>query len=81
MVVIANRYSKLTRAIPVAMTTATIVLTIFLNDWRSYYGIPAKLLNKTGPHFASTFYETISVELEITPLTIKEYHPQSNGPV
>jgi hypothetical protein len=44
LVIISDRFSKLTRAVPVRNVTAETVAIAFFNEWLSVYGIPLVLL-------------------------------------
>lgn len=79
--VLTNRYTKVNQAILSADTRATTDATIFLNDWISSYGIPAKVFTANGPKFASRFFKKYREELMIVTLITMKYHPQPNGQV
>lgn len=59
IIVIADWYSKQTRAIPTAKITTTHVANDFPNQRVVLYGIPTYLLTDSGPQFASTIFATI----------------------
>lgn len=62
VVVMTNRFSKLTEAIWTTKTTATTVATIFINDWVANYGIPSKIMTDNSPQLTSKFFQEICVE-------------------
>lgn len=79
VLVIKDRYSKMTRAIPLKQTTASIVAQTFVDNWIMPYGIPATLLTDNGPQFVGTFFAAVCLILGVKQLTTTAYHPQTNG--
>ena len=77
--VITDRYSKLTRAIPMKETTAPFMAATLLNNWIIPYGIPNSILSDNGPQFVAEFWKTTLAILGINHKTTTSYHPQTNG--
>jgi len=53
VLVISDRLTKLTRAIPFRDATALTVSSAFIDSWVAAYGIPDSFLTDNGPQFAS----------------------------
>ena len=79
VVVLTDRYSKLTRAIPTGKTTATTVATIFVDHWVIPYGIPNYVLTDNGPQFVAKFFASVCLALGVKHVTTTAYHPRTNG--
>lgn len=77
----ADRFSKLSKAISTTKTTSTSVGTIIFEHGVSNVDIPTKLLTDNGPLFTSTFFPDICTELDVERISTTEYHSQSNVPV
>lgn len=59
IVVIMDRYSKLTRAILTPKPTAIYFPIIFLDHWVMPYGITTFVLIHNGPQFVSKFFSVL----------------------
>jgi hypothetical protein len=81
LLVIADRYSKLTRTVPLRVTTALAVAQAFCDHWVFVYGPPVSLLTDNGPQFAAKFFQAACAELGIKKVFTTAYHPQTNGQV
>jgi RNase H-like domain found in reverse transcriptase/Reverse transcriptase (RNA-dependent DNA polymerase)/Integrase zinc binding domain/Integrase core domain/Chromo (CHRromatin Organisation MOdifier) domain/Retroviral aspartyl protease len=81
LLVIADRYSKLTRTVPLRTTTALVVAQAFCDHWVFVYGPPVSLLTDNGPQFTAKFFQAVCAELGIKKLFTTAYHPQTNGQV
>ena len=79
VLVITDRFSKLTRAIPLGSTTASSVAKAFLEHWVYVYGVPNYLLTDNGPQFAAKFFDTVCGMLGVKHFFTTAYHPQTNG--
>ena len=79
VLVITDRFSKLTRAIPMAKTTAPFIAAVFLNNWIMPYGIPDTILTDNGSQFIAEFFKTVCHILGVRRKTTTAYHPQTNG--
>jgi len=81
VLVICDRFIKLTRAIPLRDATALTVSSAFIDTWVTVYGIPDSVLMHKGPQFALVYYQGILGLLGIASNYTSPYHPQTNGPV
>ncbi|CAN8062790.1 unnamed protein product [Agarophyton chilense] len=78
VLVITDRFIKLTRALPVRKTTATDVATAFLSHCVYPYGTLLYLLMDNGSQFVSKFFSQVCATLGIKYVTTTAYHPQTN---
>jgi len=53
ILVICDRFTKVTRAVPLRDITALDGLSAFLDTWVASYGIPDSVLSDNGPQFAA----------------------------
>jgi len=81
VLVICDRFTKLTRAIPLRDATAITVASAFTDTWVAAYGIPDSVFTDNGPQFASVYYQGILGLLGIASNYTSPYHPQTNGQV
>jgi len=81
VLVICDRFTKLTRAIPLPDATALTVSSAFIDTWVAAYGIPDSVLTDNGPQFASVYYPGVLGFLGIASNYTSPYHPQNNGQV
>jgi transposase InsO family protein len=81
LLVIADRYTKATRKVPLRTGTALSVARAFVDQWLYVYGHPVSLLTDNGPHFIAKFFQAACAELGISKLFTTAYHPQTNGRV
>jgi len=81
VLVICDRSTKLTRAIPLRDATALTVSSAFIDTWVAAYGIPDSILTDNGPQFSSVYYQGILGELGIASNYTSPYRPQTNGQV
>jgi len=81
VLVICDRFTKMTRAIPLRDATALTVSSAFNDTWVAAYGIPDSVLTDNGPQFASVYYQGILLLLSIASNSTSPYHPQTNGHV
>ncbi|CDF32918.1 unnamed protein product [Chondrus crispus] len=79
VLVITDRFSKLTRSIPLRTTTASVVANAFLDNWVYVYGAPRYVLTDNGPQFAAKFFDAVCALLGVRHYLTTAYHPQSNG--
>ena len=59
LLVIVDRFSKMTRAISLERIDAETIAAAFLDDWVAAYGPPATVLSDNGPQFRSTFFQGV----------------------
>lgn len=81
ILVISDRFTKLTRALPLRETTALVVASAFIDYWVGAYGVPDTVLTDNGPQFASLFFQGVLGMLGIISNYTTPYHPQTNGQV
>ena len=79
VLVITDRFSKLTRSIALRTTTAAVVANAFLDNWVYVYGAPQYVLTDNGPQFAAKFFDSVCALLGILHYLTTAYHPQING--
>ena len=80
LLVVTDRFSKLTRAFPLSITTADVVAHAFFDGWvASGYGIPSVLLTDNGPQFISKFFQTFCRTLGVKQVYTSAYRPSTNG--
>jgi len=79
LLVICDRFTKLTRVVPLKDVTALDALSFFLDVWVASYGIPDSTLSDNGPQFASAIYQGVLQMLGISTNFATPYHPQTNG--
>ena len=68
ILVIWDRFGKLTRAIPLRDATALTVASAFVNTWVFAYGIPDSVLMGNGPQFSSVYFQSVLGLLRILKL-------------
>jgi transposase InsO family protein len=81
LLVIADRYTKVTRTVPLRTVTALSVARAFVDHWAYVYGPPVSLLTDNGPQFTAKFFQAACAELGIDKVFTTAYHPQTNGQV
>jgi len=81
MLVIVDRFSKMTRAIPLQRIDAETIAAAFFNNWVAAYGPPATVFSDNGPQFRSTFFQGVCSLLGISNRYSTTYRPQTNGQV
>lgn len=77
LLIIRDRFTKFTRAIPLATITAVDVSSALCECWIAAYGPPDSLLTDNGPQFASVFFEGVCGLMGIKNLYTTTYHPQT----
>jgi transposase InsO family protein len=81
LLVIADRFSKVTITVPLRTVTALSVATAFCDRWVYVYGPPISLLTDNGPQFAAKFFQAVCAELGVKKLFTSAYHLKTNGQV
>jgi Integrase zinc binding domain/Integrase core domain len=79
--VISDRFSKLTRIVPLRTITALGVAKAFCYAWLFWYGPPRYLLMDNGTQFNAKLFLAVCRELGIEKIFTTAYHPQTNGQV
>jgi len=81
LLVIVDRFSKMTRAIPLERIDAESIAAALLDYWVAVYGPPATVLSDNGPQVRSTFFQGVCSLLRISNRYSTTYHPQTNSQV
>jgi RNase H-like domain found in reverse transcriptase/Reverse transcriptase (RNA-dependent DNA polymerase)/Integrase zinc binding domain/Chromo (CHRromatin Organisation MOdifier) domain/Integrase core domain len=81
LLVISDRFSKVTKTVPLRTVTALSVARAFCDHWAYAYGPPLSLLTDNGPQFTAKFFLAVCAELGIKKIFTTAYHPQTNGQV
>ena len=81
LLVISDRFSKLTLAVPLPDIRAETVARAFFERWLSVYGVPLVCLSDNGTNFRSKFFQSVCTLLGIKNLFSTPYHPQTQGQV
>jgi Integrase core domain/Chromo (CHRromatin Organisation MOdifier) domain len=81
ILVISDRFSKLTVAVPMADQTASTVAHVFIDRWVACFGIPMVLLTDNGRNFASKFMAVVTRMFGIKHVYTSAYRPSTNGQV
>jgi transposase InsO family protein len=81
LLVISDRFSKLTRTVPLRTIAAFGVAKAFCDAWVFSYGPPRYLLSNIGTQFNAKFFLSVCRELIIANIFTTAYHPQTNGQV
>jgi hypothetical protein len=81
LLVIADRFSKLTRTVPLKTIATFEVASAFCHHWVFVYGTPRLLLSDNGTQFNSKFFQACCQILGIHQKFTTAYHPQCNGQV
>jgi transposase InsO family protein len=81
LLVISDRYSKVTNTVPLRTVIALSVARAFCDHWAYVYGPPVSLLTDNGPQFTAKFFQAVCGELGIQKFFTTAYHSQTNGQV
>ena len=81
ILVVSDRFSKLTKTIPLKSVSAEEVARAFTNEWVFNYGKPRTLLSDNGTCFTSRFFQNVCSILNVTNQFTTTYHPKTNGQV
>ena len=81
LLVISDRYTKLTKTVPLKSQSATEVAKAFVNEWVFNYGPPLDLLADNGKCFTSKFFQDVCRIINVHNSFTTTYHPQANGQV
>jgi transposase InsO family protein len=77
--VICDRFTKLSIAVPVPDQTASTCAQAFVDRWICYYGVPLVLLTDNGSNFASKFFSVLTHILGMKHVFTSPYRPSTNG--
>jgi transposase InsO family protein len=76
-----DRFSKLTRTVPLRSISAFTVARAFCEQWVFVYGAPRYVLTDNGTQFTAKFFLAVCRELRIGKIFTTAYHPQTKGQV
>ena len=75
LLVMTDRYSKLTKSVPIKTTSAETVARAFTDEWALTYGPPKSLLADNGAYFNSKFFTSVCTILSVENKFTTTYHP------
>jgi transposase InsO family protein len=81
LLMISDRYTKVSRTVPLRTVMTLSVARAFVDKWVYLYGLPVSLLTDKGPQFTAKFFQAACAELGIAKVFTTAYHPQTNGQV
>jgi len=81
LLVIVDRFTKMTRAIPVQRIDAETKRAAVLDNWVAAFRPPATVLSDNGSQFRCTLFQVICSLLGISNRHSTTYHTQMNGQV
>jgi transposase InsO family protein len=78
-VVMCDRFTKISIAVPTPNQTAETCAQVFVDRWICYYGVPLIILSDNGSNFASKFFSVLTHILGIKHVFTSPYRPSTNG--
>jgi len=81
MLVINDRFSKLTKCVALRRITAIFVASAIVDAWVACLGPPDRILLDQGPQFISNFFIAVLKVLGTETVRTTTYHPQTDVPV
>ena len=81
LVIITDRFTKLSQVVPLRRITAYHVAVAFCEAWVFKYGPPATLLSDNGKQFTSRLFHSVCNLIGTNNVFTSAYHPQTNGQV
>ena len=81
LLVISDRFSKMTQTVPLTKVTGLSVARAFCDKWMFPYGPPEQLLSDRGGQFTGNFFKSLCNIVGIRQAFTSAYHPQTNGQV
>ena len=81
LLVITDRYTKLTKVVPLKRITSETVSQAFVQHWVLNYGSPSYVLSDNGPQFTGRFFRETCRLLGTNNMYTTTYHPRANGQV
>ena len=81
LLVISDRFTKLTKTVPLKSVSAAEIAKAFVNEWVFNYGPPVDLLADNAKYFSSKFFQSVCNILNVHNSFTTTYHPQANGQV
>lgn len=79
--VMVDRFTKLTRVVPLSSDDSDTVVSAFLDTWVASYGPPETLLTDNGPQLMAVHFRGVCGMLGIKHVISTTYHPQTQGQV
>ena len=79
ILVIVDRFTKLTVTVPMKDTRSFDIAKAFVNHWVFVYGPPRTILTDNAGNFRSKWIQEVHRRLGIKSKSTTTYHPQSNG--
>ena len=79
LLTIIDRMTRWPEAVPIANTTAEVVVQAFLGAWVSRFGVPETVLSDRGAQFTSEVWRKSLTWLGIDVSVTTSYHLQANG--
>ena len=79
ILVITDRFTKLTHALPLKGIKTDAVASMFVDEWVFNYGAPKELLSDNGSQFVSLLFQQVCQLLTIENAFTTTYHTQTNG--
>lgn len=74
-----DRSTRWVESKPLKKTEAEDVAKVFIEEWVSRHGVPAKLTSDRGPQFRSKLFGEICQLLGVDTVKTTSYNPKSNG--
>lgn len=81
LLVIVDRFTKMTRVTPMPREDAETVASAFCDTWVASYGPPNTLLTDNGTQLTSNYFRGVCNMMGIRTKTSTTYHPQTQGQV
>ena len=81
LLVITDRFTKLTRVVPLRKITAYNVAVAFVEHWVFSFGPLECVISDNGKQFAAKFFQAVCELLGISNVFTSTYHLQKNGQV
>jgi len=81
ILVITDRFSKLTKCVALRRITEISVASAIIDAWVAFYGAPDRILSDQEPQFMSNFFNAVMKVLGTETVRTTAYHPQTNGKV
>ena len=81
ILVISDRFTKLTQVVPLRTTGAYDVAVAFVEHWVYKYGAPDRVVSDNGPQFIARLFQSVCRLLGMKTVPSSAFHPQTNGQV
>jgi transposase InsO family protein len=80
LLIIIDRFSKLTRTVPLRTISAYVIAKAFCEHWVFLYDPPRYALTENGAQFTAKVFLAVCRELGTAKVFTTAYHPQTTGP-